>query len=81
MVSGAAGEEEEGWEDERSPTPARGCRKLQLTQRGLSTAAPFVKDDGGNSSESFPPFLFPLVAHHMHSPPRDKDYIDLSFHH
>ena len=23
-------------------------------------------------------FLFSLVAHHTHSPPQDKDYIDLS---
>lgn len=45
------------------------------------TAAPFVKDDGGNRSESFPPFLFLLVAHHLHSLLRDKDYTDLSFHH
>lgn len=26
------------------------------------------------------PFLFPLVAHHTHSPPQNKDYIDLSSH-
>lgn len=45
------------------------------------TAAPFVKDDGGNRSKSFTPFLFLLVAHHLHSLPWDKDYTDSSFHH
>lgn len=63
--------------DERSPTPARGCRKLQLTQRGLSASGPFVKSYGASESKSFTLFLFSLAVHHMHfSLPQHKAYRD-----
>ncbi|KAM3606074.1 uncharacterized protein V6R79_010259 [Siganus canaliculatus] len=47
-------------------------------KEAFSSAAPFVKADGGNSGESFTPFLLSPVARHTPSPPRNEDDTDLS---